>query len=409
MAEIKTSDLVQECMQLAQAEIEQSMLKSTLFHNWEHTKNVFQSATLIAENTPNISEREMELLQIATLFHDITANEEHKDHEIKGAEYAETFLISKNVNQEDIELVKRLVLVTKLDNPPTDVLEQIIKDADLSHIGNNKYLTGPFINLYKELSVRRDVTPKEWIDECIVFFNEYPYYTYYAKKELNKGKEKNKLKLELLLQMDINNIEELIAQIKVLSDKPKKTKKKKGSATKKDKPDKGVETMFRVALRNHTTLSKIADDKANTLISVNAIIISIVLSALFPKLDNNPYLLMPALILLAFSVLTIIISIISTIPRTTHGVVSKDDVNNKRGNLIFFGNFHQMRQDDFEWGMGELMKDKDYLYKSLMRDLYFLGKVLKKKYTFLRYGYFSFVTGLILSIVVFVIKLMESY
>ena len=53
--------------------------------------------------------------------------------------------------------------------------------------------------------------------------------------------------------------------------------------------------MFRVALRNHITLSDIADTKANILLSVNAIIISLVLSNLLPKLDNpsNHYLNFP--------------------------------------------------------------------------------------------------------------------
>jgi hypothetical protein len=153
------------------------------------------------------------------------------------------------------------------------------------------------------------------------------------------------------------------------------------------------------------SLSQIADSKANTLISVNGIIISIVLSALFPKLDNNPYLLIPALILVSFSVATIIISIVSTIPRTTHGLMTRDEVSNKRGNLIFFGNFHNMAQNDFEWGVSELMQDKDYLYKSLTRDLYHLGRVLNKKYAYLRMGYITFVVGLCVSVVAFVISL----
>jgi hypothetical protein len=159
--------------------------------------------------------------------------------------------------------------------------------------------------------------------------------------------------------------------------------------------------MFRVALRNHLNLSKIADNKANTLISVNAIIISIVLSTLFPKMDNNPYLIYPGLTIIIFSIITILISILSTIPKTSHGVLSREEVLNKEGNLIFFGNFHKMPLDDYEWSIGELMKDRDYLYKSLTRDLYFLGKVLNRKYMLLRYSYYIFMIGLIASIVMF--------
>lgn len=162
--------------------------------------------------------------------------------------------------------------------------------------------------------------------------------------------------------------------------------------------------MFRVALRNHLNLSRIADNKANTLISVNALIISIILGSMFPKIDNNPYLIYPGLTIILFSIVTIIISILSTIPKTSHGVMSREEVLNKEGNLIFFGNFHKMTLEDYEWSISELMKDRDYLYKSLTRDLYFLGKVLNRKYMLLRYSYYVFMIGLITSIVMFAVS-----
>ncbi len=92
---------------------------------------------------------------------------------------------------------------------------------------------------------------------------------------------------------------------------------------------------------------------------------------------------------------------LSTIPKTTQGSVTEVDVKNKKGNLLFFGNFHKMSLKEYEWGVGELMKDGDYLYSSLTRDLYFLGLVLNRKYSLLRYGYFVFVIGLLISIGLF--------
>lgn len=185
----------------------------------------------------------------------------------------------------------------------------------------------------------------------------------------------------------------------------KKKKKKKKKPTKADSPLKGVETMYKVALRNHVNLSQIADNKVNTLISVNAIIISIVLSALFPKLDSNPFLFYPGMSILLFTIITIIISILSTIPNVNKGLITRKEVLEKKGNLLFFGNFFKMSQADYEWSMNELMNDKDYLYNSLTRDLNFLGKVLNKKYTLLRYAYFVFVIGLISSIFIFVFSI----
>lgn len=195
---------------------------------------------------------------------------------------------------------------------------------------------------------------------------------------------------------DNNNQDQLSLTNK---DDSKSAKKKK----QKD-PLKGVETMFRIALKNHVSLSAIADNKANTLISVNAIIISIVLSALFPKLDSNPFMFYPSIAILATAFATIIISILSTIPNVTRGVVTKEEVESEKGNLLFFGNFHKMTLSEYEWSINTLIESKDYIYNSLTRDLFFLGKVLNKKYTLLRYAFFVFGAGLLVSIFVFVLK-----
>jgi predicted metal-dependent HD superfamily phosphohydrolase len=388
--------LVTECMPIAEEQIKKYQENEHSFHNWEHTLNVLNSVTEIGSATPEIDEKELEALQLAALFHDVKACEEIKGHEKRSAVFAREILEGKKYPEDSIQLVERVILSTKLGHVPDDIYEQIIKDADLSHLKNNDYIRVQFLNLFNEINSRIDKTPQQWIEDCIVFFDEHQFYTEYAQENYQKGKAKNRERLIELSQKGIKTSEELAKQTE------KKKKKKKGAS---EKPDKGVETMFRVTLRNHLSLSQIADSKANTLISVNGIIISIVLSALFPKLDNNPYLLIPALILVSFSVATIIISIVSTIPRTTHGLVTRDEVSNKRGNLIFFGNFHNMAQNDFEWGVSELMQDKDYLYKSLTRDLYHLGRVLNKKYAYLRMGYITFVVGLCVSVVAFVISL----
>jgi len=161
--------------------------------------------------------------------------------------------------------------------------------------------------------------------------------------------------------------------------------------------------MFRVALRNHVTLSDIADTKANILLSVNAIIISISLSNLLPKLDNpsNSYLIIPSVIFLISIVISMVLSILATRPNVTQGEFTKEDVINKKVNLLFFGNFHKMKLNEFEWAMHEMMKDRDYLYGSLTKDLYFLGLVLNRKYSLLRTTYSVFMIGIIVSLLAF--------
>ena len=136
---------------------------------------------------------------------------------------------------------------------------------------------------------------------------------------------------------------------------------------------------------------------------MNAIIISISLSTLLPKLDNpsNNYLIIPSIIFILFIVASMILSILATRPNVTQGKFSKEDVKNKKVNLIFFGNFHKMSLQEFEWAMDEMMKDRDYLYGSLTKDLYFLGLVLNRKYNLLRTTYTVFMIGIIASVIAF--------
>jgi hypothetical protein len=52
-----------------------------------------------------------------------------------------------------------------------------------------------------------------------------------------------------------------------------------------------------------------------------------------------------------------------------------------------FGNFYKMPLEEYEWAVNEMMKDNAYLYNSMIKDLYFFGVVLEKKYRLLRITY----------------------
>jgi hypothetical protein len=88
-------------------------------------------------------------------------------------------------------------------------------------------------------------------------------------------------------------------------------------------------------------LSDIADSKANILLSVNAIIISVCLSVLIPKLDapKNSHLVIPTFLLILSSVLTIIFAILSTKPNVTNTTFTNEDVKARKVNLLFLGIF----------------------------------------------------------------------
>ncbi len=167
--------------------------------------------------------------------------------------------------------------------------------------------------------------------------------------------------------------------------------------------------MFRTTSENHVTLSGMADTKANIMISINTIILSIIVSVLFRKLGEYPHLLVPTLMLVATCLVTIVMAILATRPNVAKGKFTIKDIQDKKANLLFFGNFHNMELKEYEWGMREMMKDYDYLYGSMIKDIYFLGKVLARKYKWLRLSYTIFMFGFVSSILIFLMQMILNY
>ncbi|MFT5667957.1 MAG: putative metal-dependent HD superfamily phosphohydrolase [Vicingaceae bacterium] len=373
------------------------------YHNWNHTIDVQSTARKIGL-AENISVEALENLELAAIFHDVSYYKGSEGHEINSGTMARKFLSDEGFEETRIVEIERIILATKMGSSAGDLLEQIIQDSDTFHLGTVEYFKSAYQCLLKEINAFKvpKINKNQWQSMCVDFMKKHKYQTNTAQKQFEEQKQTN---IKTLLEMMEKGDNSSATKSNNIDSVEKIGKNKKSKKDKSNIPEKGIETMFKVSLRNHVSLSRIADNKANTLISVNAIIISIVLSTMFPKMDNNPYLIYPGLAIIVFSIVTIILSILSTIPKNTHGKLSRKEVEEKKGNLIFFGNFHRMTLEDYEWGINELMNDRDYLYKSLTRDLYFLGKVLNHKYTLLRYSYYVFVIGLVVSIGLFTISL----
>ncbi|MBO3115666.1 HD domain-containing protein [Winogradskyella sp. DF17] len=364
-----------------------------VYHNLAHTQRVVAKTKELTEED-DLNDIEKQLLLIAAWFHDTGFTKTINGHEEESVKIASSFLRDHNIDEEHINTVGKIILATKMENKPKSKLEGLIRDADSAHISSKKYENyASLLRKEWELTLGKKVTKSEWIQENVDFLTNHTFHSEIAMKKWQSRKGKN---LANLLQSQ--------NKIKLSTEKLKQKKAElKFKKEKLDLPDRGIETMFRVALRNHITLSDIADTKANILLSVNAIIISVALSNLLPKLDNpsNYYLIYPTLIFLAFTVICIVLSVMATRPNVTKGEFTKEDVANKKVNLLFFGNFHQMPLGEFEWAMKEMMQDKNYLYGSLTKDLYFLGLVLNRKYNLLRITYSVFMVGIVISVIAF--------
>jgi predicted metal-dependent HD superfamily phosphohydrolase len=364
-----------------------------VYHNLAHTQRIVEVVKQLIENS-ELTENEAENASIAAWFHDTGFIKGAKNHEEESVKIAAEFLREKKFSEERIQQIQSIILATKMGHQPKNELEKIIMDADCAHLASKNYDDFAML-LRKEWELTgQKLSDLEWLTQNIEFFSEkHQYYTTFALKNWTQTKSKNFSRL-------LKNQKELKENSLKFDRKNEAIKIKKNKG---DVPERGIETMFRVALRNHITLSDIADTKANILLSVNAIIISISFSTMIPKLDNpsNSFLIIPAVIFMLFTVASMILSIMATRPNVTQGKFTKEDVANKKVNLLFFGNFHQMKLEDFEWGISEMMQDRDYLYGSLTKDLYFLGLVLNRKYGLLRTTYTVFMIGIIVSVIAF--------
>ncbi|GGZ33081.1 hypothetical protein GCM10007049_28390 [Echinicola pacifica] len=358
------------------------------YHNLEHTLDVVHGVKEIAEAL-QLGDEDKEILQVAAWFHDSGCwiGTSLQGHESRGAELAHDFLMQKGLDTTYIERVKGCIQATRMPQSPESVIEKIICDADLFHLGSEHYLDRA-IKLREELVNLNllDISELSWLKSNLMFIGNHSYHTEYCKRQLGSGKQKNMAKL-------VQKIEEM--------EKAKKVNKKKGKKSKET--ERGVETLFRTTSKNHLELSSIADNKANIMISVNSIILTIIVSVLLRKLEEFPNFIIPTVMLLCTSLVTMVFAILATRPNVTSGQVTKEDIDNKTANLLYFGNFHNMSLQDYEAGMKKMMNDADFLYGSLTRDIYFLGRVLGKKYRLLRKSYTVFMFGFILSILAFAI------
>jgi len=365
-----------------------------VYHNLQHTLDVVSAAEEIAIHS-NLETEQIEVVMAAAYLHDIgyiKNNEQHEDHSIT---LSREFLDQLGANKKYIEDVIGCIEATKLPQNPKNLPQQVLCDADLYHLSSGHYfekaelLRAEFSTIEKE-----DISESEWLDMSTVFIDNHQYFTDYGKLILGPRKAKilKKIKKRLkVLNGDPTYTEKLEKELAKLRERELK------------KPTRGIETMYRITSRNHMTLSGMADTKANIMISINSIMLSILVSVLIRKFEEYPNLIVPTLIIVVVCLAAIVFSILATRPNITSGKFTRTDIKKKRTNLLFFGNFHRMKLTDYMWGMREMLKDGDYLYGSLTKDIYFLGVVLGKKYRFLRISYTIFMYGFVIAILSFLL------
>jgi len=393
-------EIVNKAHQYVQKIFNEHAPPENVYHNLSHTTEVVSAVKEIAA-AEGVGDDDLELLIIAAWFHDSGYVKTCKGHEEVSVGYVKEFLQSINYPEDKIKKIESLITITKVPQSPKNHLEEILCDADLSHIGMKGFEEkGDLLRLEYEKRGGKVFADQEWLEISLEFLNQHNFFTSYAKEKFGIQKNIHFIKIEKLLKkLRKKNKNTQLKEAKLEIDKLKVETKKK-----LDKEGgRGVETMFRNVMRTHVSFSSMADNKANIMISVNTLVLTIIVSILIRKLDTNPHLIIPTALLTLTSLVALIFAILVTRPKVTSGTFTQDDIHNKKANLLFFGNFYNMDLGDFSWGMKEMMNNKEYLYDNMIKDFYFLGQVLGKKYIQLRYCYTFFMYGIIISIIAYAI------
>ena len=167
------------------------------------------------------------------------------------------------------------------------------------------------------------------------------------------------------------------------------------------KPGAHFDQLLRQTRWHHVQLSTTADMKANMMLTVPALLITLTTR----YVTEEPFK-WAALTLIGFCLVTIGLAAYAAMPKLKLKRALKDPVStgNPSFNLLFFADFIRLSYPEYEEAMEEVLSDPAKAYEVQVRELYGLGMYLaKRKFRFVRLAYVSFIAGFIASATVFVL------
>lgn len=374
-----------------------------VFHSVEHTEDVVEACSYMADYY-KLSDEDRLVLLLAAWFHDTGYSAgSASGHESESIKHAVKFLNQQGADETIMHRVSSCIAATRMPQSPVSLIEKILCDADLYHLATEDFRArNQLLKQEQESLLGRKISKKDWRKNNVAFLESHKYFTEYGQTKLEPRKEENLNSLrkkkeikEIEKEEEEDELFPYVSEASIYGKTDPKTAQKN--------TERGIQTMFRTTSNNHFELSSLADSKSNIMISVNAIIISVTLTVLLARLAFYPQYIIPTVILLAVCLASIIFAILATRPSVSSGTFTEEDIRNKKTNLLFFGNFYRMSLEEYNWGMNEMLKDRQYLYDSMIKDIYFLGVVLAKKYRYLRIAYTIFMWGLIAAVIAFAI------
>jgi len=392
--------LIDKVQQFVISHFESQIDAEKEFHNVITTQEVVDAVKEITAGS-TLNDADIEKLVVAAWFYGVVDSKTSGDNGSQ-AEVAAKFLRENNYTNEDIELVLNCIEATNNEFVAETELQKVMKDAVNWYLSAHGFVErASLLRGEKEHVLGEKFSDLDWFQYCERSLLKHTYLTDYALGHYEEGKEKNLLKVRNNIKK-LNKKQDLILEKELQVDEAGLKEMKKKLVKASGRPERGIETLFRLTSKNHYTLNAAVDTKSNILISINSIILSIVLGTMLGKIEEDPHLLVPIIMLSATNLWAIALAVFATRPNLTHGKFSMEEVKKGNTNLLFYGNFHKMSLNEYLGGLNNLMNQSDSLYDSIGKDIYFMGVLLNKKFTLLRASFNIFVFGFIASVLVFI-------
>lgn len=362
---------------------------SLVFHNFKQSEEIAAIGASIAEDM-KLTEPERTELLLAIWFLYTGYLEDTEEPLAASAEICRQYLQEKNFASERTEAIINLIL--QADETPATPLQRIVHDARWSFLGRKRFFRWSELwRLEAEHHSGKAIDYAAWSEKMLDLLTQTRFYTPWAIDAYTSRRNKNILK-----------------QTENLQKAQKSTRREK---TGKDY-GRGIDTLYRNTLRGHLDLSAIADGKANMIISINTLVLSILITGGSASISisqfnvrENLYIIVPIIILMISSLLATIFAVLSASPKYSSENFTMEDVKQHKVSLLFFNKFLMLRKEAFVEYLRDLKENEALLYDDLARDVYNLGGVLKRKYRLINVAYQIFVGGLALSFISFIIVL----
>ncbi|WP_245756402.1 MULTISPECIES: Pycsar system effector family protein [Algoriphagus] len=176
---------------------------------------------------------------------------------------------------------------------------------------------------------------------------------------------------------------------------------------KTEKTSRERQTFYRVTFNNNSQLLKIADNKANIIISINALVISSMVALVgYGSVSNqidmsNLVMLIPLVVFILTSLTSTILAVQAAKPK----IVGKSNQSVEKRSVIFFGSVSEFTKDEYLRELNETLKSKDEIQDQMSTSLYYQSMVLNHKYKLLRHAYQAFILGLVIGVIALLLQI----